>query len=162
MINMPNMPNMPNVNYLIYITYALIISGYLLTFFFPQATIQGYSTVVAGLFFYIMLRIVPLTKDVNLTLSAFTPFIPMLVILGTVVWMLAINIKYYNDIKSGNVTREYSTFNTIAFFLLMGQMMLLARGNKPYTNILISLIASFQIIVTFIMQMNLEYFITDG
>ena len=32
----------------------------------------------------------------------------------------------------------------------------------PYATTLISLVASFQIIVVFIMQMNLEYFITDG
>ena len=156
------MINMPNVNYLIYITYALIISGYFITFFFPQASIQGYSTVVGGLLFYILLRIVPLTKSATIKLSDFTPFIPMFVILGSVAWILAINVKYYSNIKSGNVTHEYSIFNKIAFFLLMGQMILLARGNKPYNNLLISLISSFQIIVTFIMQMNLEYFITDG
>ena len=53
MVSMPNMSGVSNVTYLSYITYALIIAGYLVTMFLPSASIQGYSTVVAGMYFSI-------------------------------------------------------------------------------------------------------------
>ena len=160
---MPNMGNISNVTYLSYLTYALIISGYLVTMFMPQSSIEGYSCVIAGLFFYMMLKLVPLTKAANVSLSMFLPFLPIIAILGIVSWTLAINVKYSKNIRKGDVTNEYKTFNFLSFILLLFQLGLLARlHTMPYATTLISLIVSFQILVVFIMQMNLEYFITDG
>jgi len=163
MPSMPNMGNISNVTYLSYLTYALIISGYLVTMFMPQSSIEGYSCVIAGLFFYMMLKLVPLTKATNVSLSMFLPFLPIIAILGIVSWTLAINVKYSKNIRKGDVTNEYKTFNFVSFILLLFQLGLLARlHTMPYATTLISLIVSFQILVVFIMQMNLEYFITDG
>lgn len=163
MVSMPNMSGVSNVTYLSYITYALIIAGYLVTMFLPSASIQGYSTVVAGMFFYMMLQLVPLTKEANVSLSMFVPFLPVIGVLGIVIWILSINIKYASNIKDGNVTNEYKTFNTLAFLLLLIQLGLLSREKTmPYASTLMALVASFQVIIVFIMQMNLEYFITDG
>jgi hypothetical protein len=162
-LKMPDMGNITNVTYLSYLTYALIISGYFVTLLMPKSSIQGYSCVVAGLAFYMMLSLVPLTKESNVTLSMFLPFLPIIIILGIASWLLYINVKYSSDIKKDHVTNEYTTFNFLSFVLLLIQLVLLARKNTmPYATSLISLVASFQILVVFIMQMNLEYFITDG
>jgi hypothetical protein len=160
---MPNMQNVSNVSYLNYMTYTLIVAGYLVTMFSPESSIAGYSCVVAGLFFYMMLQVVPLTQQSKISFSMFLPFLPIIIVLGVVIWILSINVKYFKKIDKGIVTPEYKTFNTLAFFLLLIQLGLLSRRNSlPYATTLISLVVSFQIIVVFIMQMNLEYFITDG
>lgn len=163
MVNMPNMQNVSNITYLNYMTYTLILAGYLVTMYSPRASVVGYSCVVAGLFFYMMIQVVPLTQQANVSFSMFFPFLPIIVVLGVVCWILSINVKYYKKIDRGIVTPEYKTFNVLAFLLLLIQLVLLAkRKTLPYATTLTSLVASFQVIVVFIMQMNLEYFVTDG
>lgn len=153
---------MKNIEYLSYFTYALIISGYIVTFLFPSASIAGYSCVSVGLFIYLVLNLVPLTHVPQLSGKMFVPFIPIIIVLGISVWVLSINIKFYNNIKNKKVTNDYSTFNSINFILLLLQLVFLAKKDIPFSNILIGFIASFQIICVFIMQMNLQYFTTDG
>lgn len=153
---------MNRIKYLTWITYALIISGYVVAMSFPQGAVPGYSCVVAGLFTLLILKIVPLTHIPELTFSKFIPLLPIMAILGISVWLLAINIKFSKNIQKGNVTNEYKTFNTISFVLLLTQLVIIGSPQIPFKTSLISFIASFQIIVVFILQMNLEYFITDG
>jgi len=153
---------MKNVDYLSWITYALIISGYIVTLAFPQASVVGYSCVVVGLFTLIILRLVPLTRETSLSMAMFLPYIPVIMVLGISTWLLAINIKFSKQIQEGNVTNEYKTFNTINFVLMLVQLVTLKMKDFPYATSLVALIASFQILTVFIMQMNLEYFVTDG
>ena len=153
---------MKNIEYLSYITYALIISGYIVTFLFPSASIAGYSCVSVGLFIYLVLNLVPLTHVPQLSGKIFIPFIPIIIVLGISVWVLSLNIKLYNNIKNNKVTNDYNTFNTINFILLLLQLVLLAKKDIQFSKSLVAFIASFQIISVFIMQMNLEYFTTDG
>lgn len=153
---------MKNLQYLTLLTYAVIISGYLASLIFPRNAVAGYSTVVVGLFTLTILKIVPLTHIPELKLASFIPILPMVIIMGICVWLLSINIKYDKNIKDGNVTKEYKVFNSISFILLLIQLVVLYKDNMPYANYVISLVASFQIIVVFILQMNLEYFMTDG
>jgi len=82
--------------------------------------------------------------------------------LGISSWLLAINIKFSKQIQKGNVTKEYNTFNTINFILMLIQLVTLKLKNFEYSSLVIALIASFQLVTVFIMQMNLEYFVTDG
>ena len=92
----------------------------------------------------------------------FIPYIPIIVVLGLSAWLLAINIKYSTQLQKGNVTGEYKTFNTINFILMLLQLIILKMNTLEYKTAAVSFIASFQLIVVFIMQMNLEYFVTDG
>ena len=153
---------MKNVDYLSWITYALIISGYIVSIASPKSSVIGYSCVVVGLFTFIILKLVPLTKSPQLSLSLFMPYIPIIVVLGISTWLLAINIKFSKQIQSDNVTKEYKTFNTINFILMLIQLVTLKLKNFQYTSLVVALIASFQLVTVFIMQMNLEYFVTDG
>lgn len=153
---------MNRLKYLSWLTYALIISGYIVAMAFPPGAVPGYSCVVAGLFTLIVLKTVPLTHVPELKISSFIPILPMIAILGISVWLLVINIKFSKNIQKGNVTNEYKTFNNISFVMLLAQLMIIASPQIPFKTSLISFIASFQIIVVFILQMNLEYFITDG
>jgi hypothetical protein len=153
---------MRNLLYLELITYALIISGYVVSMIFPKDTIAGLSCVSIGLFTLIILRTVPLTHAPEINIGILIPVIPAVIILAISIWILSINIKYSKKIKEGNITEEYKTFNSISFVLLLIQLVLLYKNNIPYSFSIISLLASFQMIIVFIMQMNLEYFITDG
>lgn len=153
---------MNNLSYLTLLTYAVIISGYVVAMAFPQGAVAGYSCVVAGLFTLLLLKLVPLTHVPQIKFAIFVPLLPMIFILGISVWLLSINIKYNKNIQKGNVTDEYKTFNSISFVLLLLQLVLLYKKDMPYSTSVISFIASFQLIVIFILQMNLEYFITDG
>jgi len=153
---------MKNVDYLSWITYALIISGYIVSIASPKASVIGYSCVVVGLFSLIILKLVPLTRAPQISLSLFMPYIPIIVVLGISSWLLAINIKFSKQIQKGNVTKEYNTFNTINFILMLIQLVTLKLKNFEYSSLVIALIASFQLVTVFIMQMNLEYFVTDG
>jgi hypothetical protein len=153
---------MKNVAYLSWITYALIISGYIVSLASPNASVIGYSCVVVGLFSLIILQLVPLTHKPQLSLSMFIPYVPIIVVLGLSAWLLAINIKYSTQLQKGNVTGEYKTFNTINFILMLLQLIILKMNTLEYKTAAVSFIASFQLIVVFIMQMNLEYFVTDG
>ena len=161
---------MKNIIYLELITYALIVAGYIVTIIFPLGvgTVTGYSTVIVALFTLIVLKIVPLTQVQSLNWRMFIPMIPIIIILGICVWLLTINIKFSKDITKGNVPREYTTFNVLSFILLFMQLIMLYKSDLDTSSWLvspswiISLLASFQFIVVFIMQMNLEYFITDG
>ena len=110
---------MKNITYLSWITYALIISGYIVSLASPQASVVGYSCVVVGLFSLIVLQLVPLTRQTEVSLSMFIPYIPIIVVLGITSWLLAINIKFSNELQKGNVTDEYKTFNTINFVLML-------------------------------------------
>ena len=153
---------MKNLQYLGWLTYALIISGYIVAMAFPQEAVVGYSCVVVGLFSLIVLKLVPLTQVPELSIALFVPFMPMIVVLGISAWLLAINIKYSKNIQKDNVTNEYKTFNSINFILLLTQLVVLKLNNFPYRTSLVSFIASFQLLTVFILQMNLEYFVTDG
>jgi hypothetical protein len=153
---------MRNLTYLGWITYALIISGYIVAMAFPNASVIGYSCVVIGLFTLIVLKMVPLTHVPSLTLASFVPYVPMIVVLGICSWLLAINVKYSKNIEKGNVTDEYKTFNSINFVLLLAELIVLKMDNFAYTSSVVSFIASFQLLTVFIIQMNLEYFMTDG
>lgn len=153
---------MNNVVYLSWLTYALIISGYIVTIAFPQGSIAGYSCVVVGLFTLLVLKLVPLTHVPSLSAGMFLAYIPMIVVLGIASWLLAINIKFSNEIQKGNVTSEYKTFNIINFILMLAQLVILKMSDLSQSTAIVSLIASFQLIVVFVMQMNLEYFVTDG
>jgi hypothetical protein len=151
---------------LLYLTYALILSGYIVSIAFPEGSIAGYSCVVVGLFTLLIQKLVPLTSAVKLSIPLFIPLLPMIAILGISGWLLAINVKFYKNIKIGNVTSEYKMFNKISFILLLLQLVLLYRNDPPGTvpnaTAFLSVIASFQLIVVFIIQMNLDYFMTDG
>ena len=153
---------MKNVTYLSWITYALIISGYMTSLFSAQASVVGYSCVVVGLFTLIVLQLVPLTREPKISISMFIPHIPIIVVLGITSWLLAINIKYSKQLQSGNVTDEYKTFNTINFVLMLIQLVILKMKTLEYKSAMIAFVASFQLLVVFVMQMNLEYFVTDG
>ena len=153
---------MNRLRYLSWLTYTVIVSGYFVAMAFPQGSVAGYSCVVAGIFTILILKIVPLTHVPNLTLAMLIPILPIIAILGICSWLLALNVKYSKNIVKGNVTSEYTTFNSISFVLLLSQLILLANSQIPFRTSLISFIASFQLIVVFILQMNLEYFITDG
>ena len=151
-----------NTTGLTYLTYALIISGYISTFLFKNGAVPGYSCVVAGFFIYMMLQLVPFVREKNVELKDFLKFLPMIGVLAIVTWTLGINIKYSKKIEEGDVTDEYDTFNQISFFLLLIQLIFLAQKDWEYGPMMIALVGSFQIVVVFIMQMNLEYFNTDG
>ena len=153
---------MKNLQYLGWLTYALIISGYIVAMAFPQEAVVGYSCVVVGLFSLIVLKLVPLTQVPELSIALFVPLMPMIVVLGISAWLLAINIKYSKNIQKDNVTNEYKTFNSINFILLLTQLVVLKLNNFPFRTSLVSFIASFQLLTVFILQMNLEYFVTDG
>ena len=71
---------MKNVDYLSWITYALIISGYIVSIASPKASVIGYSCVVVGLFSLIILKLVPLTRAPQISLSLFMPYIPIIVV----------------------------------------------------------------------------------
>ena len=157
---MPN--NMNNVKYLTYITYALIISGYCVAMFLPKGAIPGYSCVVSGLVIFMVLRLVPLTRPTSVSISSFIPFIPIIMVLGVTVWLLILSIKFSKEINRGILTSEYTTFNNISFVLLLVQLYLLSNRNMPYSTSMVGFVASFQIIAVFIMQMNLQFFTTDG
>jgi hypothetical protein len=153
---------MKNITYLSWITYALIISGYIVSLASSQASVVGYSCVVVGLFSLIVLQLVPLTRQPELSVSMFIPYIPIIVVLGITSWLLAINIKYSKQLQKGNVTNEYKTFNIINFILMLVQLVVLKMNTLEYKSSMVAFLASFQLIVVFIMQMNLEYFVTDG
>lgn len=153
---------MNRVLYLTLLTYAVIISGYVVAMAFPKGAVVGYGCVVAGLFTLVILKLVPLTHVPNLSVSTFLPMIPIIAILGISSWLLAINIKYSKNIEKGNLTSEYKTFNVMSFVLLLLQLVLIANEGMQFRTALISFICSFQLLVVFILQMNLEYFITDG
>lgn len=153
---------MRNILYLELLTYALVISGYIVAMVFPEGAVAGYSCVVAGIFTLVILKAVPLTHVPKITMEVIVPLLPMLVILGLCTWLLSINIKYSKNIQKGNVTSEYKSFNSISFVLLLIQLVLLYKNDIPYATSVVSFIASFQLIVIFILQMNLEYFMTDG
>ena len=153
---------MKNITYLSWITYALIISGYIVSLASPQASVVGYSCVVVGLFSLIVLQLVPLTRQTEVSLSMFIPYIPIIVVLGITSWLLAINIKFSNELQKGNVTDEYKTFNTINFVLMLVQLVILKMNVLEYKSAMVAFVASFQLLVVFVMQMNLEYFVTDG
>lgn len=153
---------MNRISYLTWITYALIIAGYIVAMSFPQGAVPGYSCVVGGLFSLIILIIVPLTHVPQLSFGLFAPLFPMLVVLGISAWLLAINVKYSKYIQENNLTREYKTFNVINFILLLVQLVVMGNNKLEYKSLIISFIASFQLIVVLILQMNLQYFITDG
>ena len=140
---------MNRIKYLTWLTYAVIISGYIVAMAFPQGAIPGYSCVVAGMFTLVILKIVPLTHVPDISLKLFIPLLPIIAVLGITVWLLAINIKYQKNIVKGNVTSEYSAFNTISFVLLLAQLIILGSPQIPYKTSLVSFIASFQIIVVF-------------
>ena len=130
--------------------------------FLPKGEIPGYSCVVAGLVIFMVLRLVPLSRPANISISNLIPFIPIIMVLGVVVWLLVISIKYSKELEKGILTTEYTAFNNISFILLLIQLYLLSNKNRPYETSIIAFVASFQIIAVFIMQMNLQFFTTDG
>lgn len=161
---------MKNISYLESITYALIVAGYIVALVIPQGagSISGYATVVVGLFTLIMLKMVPLTHMQELKWQMFSGMIPMIVVLGISIWLLTINIKFSKHIEKGNVPKDYTMFSVLSFILLFLQLILIYKDDYDTTSWIvlpswiISFLASFQFIIVFIMQMNLEYFITDG
>ena len=153
---------MRNLTYLSWIVYALIISGYIVAMASPQGSIAGYSCVVIGLFSLIVLKMVPLSHDQKITFSSFLPMMPFILVLGLSSWLLAINVKYSKNIQKGNVTNDYTKFNVINFILLLAELIILQMRDFKYGTMVVSLLASFQLVIIFVLQMNLEYFITDG
>ena len=153
---------MRNLTYLSWIVYALIISGYIVALALPQGSIVGYSCVVIGLFSLIMLKMVPLSHDEKITFSSLLPMMPFILVLGLSSWLLAINVKYSKNIQKGNVTNDYTKFNVINFILLLAELVILQMRDFKNGTLVVSLLASFQLVIIFVLQMNLEYFITDG
>lgn len=161
---------MKNLDYLELITYALIVAGYSVAMVFPSGAgaISGYSTVVLSLFALILLKIVPLIRLPELKWQLFIPLIPVVVILGICIWLLTITIKFSKNIEIGNIPKDYTRFNVLSFILLFLQLIMMYKDRSDTSSWLVSpswiilFLASFQFVIIFIMQMNLEYFITDG
>tara|TARA_Y100000768_G_scaffold388679_1_gene386106 strand:- start:1803 stop:2348 length:546 start_codon:yes stop_codon:yes gene_type:complete len=100
--------------------------------------------------------------------------IPSILTLGIVIWILYININYYEQINKGNLTREYKTASYISIGLQLLQLLLIFRiafikegggeNNRmsSYMKSVTYLLTILNVMFLGIISIILEYFSTDG
>jgi hypothetical protein len=170
----------------------IVIGAFILLFFktIGSGSLVGYSIITGGLFILLLLQTVLTIK--NDTQNKFLEFIksvfsnqyPLLFLLALFIWITVLNIKHYKNITKNNVTNEYNNFSNIGIFLFFIQLFLLFKVFKQeedelspepksavgkvmnvlFKNIklLMLFLAVIQAVVIGIMQINLDFFTTDG
>jgi len=114
-----------------------------------------------------------------------TEGLPVFIVFSMMVWLMTITIRYKSLIEDGNVTQEYINFSNISSIMtliqsvllyiylsreqksldvdppasLTGKFMHMMAQNLGWLIVLMSVIHS---LVIMIIQMNLEYFTTEG
>ena len=111
----------------------------------------------------------------------FAHSIPSILLIGILVWLIAINAIYYNKINKGDVAAEYYNYSNVSTFLVFVQSIILfkyirelqkARKENDVNNIenifnsklkpVTYLLTMLNIVLAGIMTIILEYFSTDG
>lgn len=144
-----------------------------------NAYITGYSMLTLG----IMLILIQLFNkissfsqqmtSVQTSQLIFATTLPFITILGVIIFMLYILIKYNNNIISGHISPNYTTFSNINVILLLLQLYIMYNNMSTstfeitgklskLTTSIIYLISTLTGISSFIIYIILKYYSTDG
>tara|TARA_B100001769_G_scaffold275313_2_gene277119 strand:+ start:3478 stop:4032 length:555 start_codon:yes stop_codon:yes gene_type:complete len=116
----------------------------------------------------------PKIEFISFIKTIFINSIPSLLTLAIVIWILYININYYQQINKGNLTSEYKSASYISIGLQLLQLILIFRiafitddddKKLPMTSYMKSvtyLLTILNVMFLGIITIILEYFSTDG
>lgn len=173
--------------------FGVAVAGLVIKFFFPQkisesgdtgpanSTIWGYGFVILSTLGLLILSIALGTKSdmqdsvLDFTKKFLSSSMPILLLLGILIWIVALNISYSKRINQGKVASVFNKFSMITSILLTIQILILLDYlNKKNTKKDEALLRASQmssisylfgiISMTFVsmMQIILKYFSTDG
>jgi hypothetical protein len=170
--------------YLIKVLGGFVLAGFAVLMF-PKGETWGYGTISLGLMGMMFIQFA-LTHDqyarntIQLFIELIKTALPIFITVITALWLVMINIKYYDIISTGIVPSEYYSFISMSNLLLLLQSSLVmyiimntiknadfdtgenagmfTRALKPIT-LLLSTIA---LIVVGLVHVVLEFFTTDG
>jgi hypothetical protein len=148
------------------------------------ASIWGYGIISISLIGMLFVTFSLATKD-QINKSSFELFkniltssMPVLFIIGLVLWNIFMNITYKEQINKGRVSKDYTTFGYVSTALLTIHLITIFKYLKDKLdiikgNVLVNalseslipisyLIGTFNLIVIGFMQVILDYLSTDG
>jgi len=166
------------VSLLKYIPITIIIASIIIIFITISVTgengiislISGYSGLLAGLFFFIVILLLNLG---SFRLSYIIDFFPILLVVITIIVTLIYIIRYSTNIANGHVPYEYYTYSYISAILILIQLWFIisAMKNADQNTLemfkqpiysLVCLLWTINIIVIIIMSTLLQFYSTNG
>ena len=96
---------------------------------------------------------------------------PIVLTLGILIWLMAINITYYKRINEGDVASEFNQFSALSTMLLVFQLIILfkyltdkEKGVKDLTKWMgvMGVLTMLNLVFVGMMQIVVEFFSTDG
>jgi hypothetical protein len=170
-----------NINYVSlfkYIPITVIIASIIIIFITTSVSgengvislIAGYSGLLAGLFFFIVIVLLNLG---SFKLSYIVDFFPMLLVITTIVVTLIYISKYSENIANEHVPYEYYTYSYISVILILLQLWFIisAMKNSDQNTLelfkqpiysLVCLLWTINIIVVIILCTLLQFYNTNG
>lgn len=177
--------------------FGIAIAGLIIKFFFPQkisksgdtgpanSTIWGYGFIILSTLGLLIISIALGTKSdmqesiIDYTKKFLSSSMPIILLLGILMWIVALNVSYSKRINQGRVSSAFNKFSIMTSILLTIQMVILIDYlNKKNSNggvkkeealLKASQMASISYLfgilsMTFVsmMQIILKYFSTDG
>tara|TARA_B100000902_G_C27277859_1_gene899869 strand:+ start:1207 stop:1710 length:504 start_codon:yes stop_codon:yes gene_type:complete len=144
------------------------------------ASVYGYGLIAISLIcimfndFALAQREISLNRaPISFVLQMFKSSIPILVTLGVLLWLITINIIYYDKINDNDVAKEYSKYSLISTILVLGQIIvifqlinskLISKMINKTNNIggVVYILSFINIIFISILTIILKFFSTDG
>jgi hypothetical protein len=132
---------------------AITAIGFILKMFFSQniskggidgpanASIMGYSVIIFALLglLFIAFTLASKSSFSSSALAIITGSMPIVFLLGILIWKLLMNIKYQKRINRGNVPSDYSRLDSISTILIMFQciviFMFLSKQSVAASNV---------------------------
>jgi hypothetical protein len=177
--------------------FGIAVAGLIIKFFFPQkisisgdtgpanSTIWGYGFIILSTLGLLIISIALGTKSnmqesiMDFTKKFLSSSMPIILLLGILIWIVSLNISYSKRINQGKVASVFNKFSTMTSILLTIQMLILVDYlNKKNSNgsvkkeealLKASQMASVSYLfgilsMTFVsmIQIILKYFSTDG
>jgi hypothetical protein len=124
-------------------------------------TMLGYSLVVISIVFLVAIQ----SNKPGATASSmlFTSG-PFLIMIASIIYLLYLLGKYFDDITSGHVSQYYSTFSTLFLVFTLMQVWLYSnnKNDSKAINMVMYLLGIINIIFALTLGTILAYFSTDG
>ena len=124
-------------------------------------TMLGYSLIALSLVFFVAIQANKPATNASSVLFTSGPF---LIMTASIIYLLVLLGKYFNEITSGHVSQYYSTFSTLFLIFTLMQVWLHSTNKTDSKAIKMSmyLLGTINLIFVATLGTILAYFSTDG
>lgn len=124
-------------------------------------TMLGYSLIALSLVFFVAIQA---NKPGTTASSVLFTSGPFLIMTASIIYLMFLLGKYFNEITSGHISQYYSTFSTLFLIITLMQVWLHSTNKTDSKAIKMSmyLLGTINIIFVVTLGIILAYFSTDG